>query len=320
MGRCRIKKNTILIVDDERLNLNSLVELFQEEYIVLVAKNGQQALERAQVVPAPDLILLDIMMPEMDGFETCSRLIDNELSRDIPIIFITSLHAEEDQIRGFELGAVDFITKPFMPNVVKARVKTHLTLRSTKNLLEAQNAELLEAAKLREDVERIMRHDLKGPLSGIIGLPQLLLEDDPDEDCKRTLQLIERSGYKMLKMINNTMDIYKMETGSYVLLPEEVNVAKVVRKIWLESANLISALGLTLKMEIDGVPVAKKQPFIILGEKLLCYSMLSNLLKNAIEAAPENSEIFVSMSSGAESVIKIHNSNSVPKRDERAIF
>jgi two-component system, sensor histidine kinase and response regulator len=181
---------TLLIVDDERLNLNTLVELFQPKYRVIIAKNGQQALERAWSKPSCDLILLDIMMPAMDGFEVCRRLKDDERSRDIPIIFITALDAEEDQIRGFDLGAVDFITKPFMPNVVKARVKTHLSLRAAQKQLKQQNITLLEGAELREDIDRIMRHDLKGPLSLIIGFPQLLLEDENIDSQLKNPRLI----------------------------------------------------------------------------------------------------------------------------------
>ena len=123
------KKHTILVVDDERLNLNILVDLLKPEYDVLAAKNGQKALQAARSSKKPDLILLDVMMPEMDGYEVCHQLKADDRIKDIPVIFITSMTKTKDETKGFELGAVDYITKPISHSVVKARVKTHLKLR-----------------------------------------------------------------------------------------------------------------------------------------------------------------------------------------------
>ena len=120
---------TILIVDDERLNINVLVNGLEGKYTTLVAKNGKQALRRAQEQPRPDLILLDIMMPEMDGFEVCKRLKKNKKTEDIPVIFITALSDMENEMAGLELGAVDYITKPFRMPIVEARINTHLALK-----------------------------------------------------------------------------------------------------------------------------------------------------------------------------------------------
>lgn len=126
----------VIIVDDERSNINILVELLSSECKTIVAKNGQQALQRALSHEPPDLILLDILMPEMDGYEVCRRLKQNEKTRDIPVIFITSKTEVEDEAKGFELGAVDYITKPFHRHIVLARVRTHLQLKRKSGLLE----------------------------------------------------------------------------------------------------------------------------------------------------------------------------------------
>lgn len=130
---------TILIVDDERLNINMLVELLGDDYVLLAAKNGEQGLERARGEPTPDLILLDITMPGLNGYEVLLHLRRDEKTAEIPVIFVTA-HGDADfETKGFELGAVDYIAKPFSPEVVRARVRTHLSLTFAKRELADQN-------------------------------------------------------------------------------------------------------------------------------------------------------------------------------------
>ncbi|WP_432738301.1 GGDEF domain-containing response regulator [Maridesulfovibrio sp. FT414] len=126
----------ILIVDDERLNLNVLSDLLRQDYKVILAKNGNQALERVNTETPPDLILLDVVMPEMDGYEVLRRLKDNDRTKDIPVIIITALDSMQDEAKGLERGAVDYIRKPFHPPIVKARLKNHLTISRQRKLLE----------------------------------------------------------------------------------------------------------------------------------------------------------------------------------------
>ena len=130
------KISRILIVDDERHNIKVLTELLREEYKIMAAKSGEQALKAVQGPNPPDLILLDIMMPGIDGYEVCRILKADEFSMHIPIIFVSALNASDDESRGFELGAVDYITKPFKPIVVKARIRTHIKLKQKSDLLE----------------------------------------------------------------------------------------------------------------------------------------------------------------------------------------
>lgn len=128
-------KPKILVVDDERLNLNLLNQLLKSDYKIIVATSGIQALKAVQI-NKPDLILLDVMMPDMDGFEVCKQIKANEAFNHIPIIFITALDDAEEEAKCFELGAVDFISKPFHNTVVKARVRTHIRLKQKSDLLE----------------------------------------------------------------------------------------------------------------------------------------------------------------------------------------
>ena len=127
----------ILIVDDERLNIDVLNGLLRDTYTIMVAMNGKQALQAAQSKYRPDLILLDIMMPEMDGYEVCRQLKADEATRDIPVIFVTAMSSGDDEAKGFDVGAVDYIAKPIKPIVTMARIKTHLELKSQRDYLSS---------------------------------------------------------------------------------------------------------------------------------------------------------------------------------------
>jgi phosphoserine phosphatase RsbU/P len=131
-------QKTILIVDDAPANIQIVNSILKDTYKIRIATNGAKALELANVTPPPDLILLDVMMPEMDGYEVCTRLKSESLTRDIPVIFLTGQTEIEDETKGFAVGAVDYIHKPFSPAVVKARVQTHLVLRGIREQLAQQ--------------------------------------------------------------------------------------------------------------------------------------------------------------------------------------
>ncbi|MBU0994707.1 MAG: two-component system response regulator [Proteobacteria bacterium] len=144
----RKQKQTILVVDDTPTNIKILGQILIEDYEISIATSGAQALEII-AQNRPDLILLDIMMPEMDGYEVCERVKADRHTQNIPVIFVTAKDEESDEAKGFEIGAVDYITKPVSPPVVKARVKTHLTLKAAKEDLQNQNAILDQKIKNR---------------------------------------------------------------------------------------------------------------------------------------------------------------------------
>ncbi len=132
------QKKTVLVVDDAPTNIQAVNAILKDDYKVRVATHGSKALELVKVNPPPDLILLDIMMPGMDGYEVCTRLKTEPETRDIPVIFLTGQTEIEEETRGFEVGAVDYIHKPFSPAIVKARVQTHLVLRGIRQQLALQ--------------------------------------------------------------------------------------------------------------------------------------------------------------------------------------
>lgn len=143
-------KKKLLVVDDVRENLIILYKLLHREYEVIGANGGEEALRLASEA-APDLVLLDVMMPGMDGFEVCRILKGDDRTRNLPVIFVTALNDETDESKGLELGAVDYITKPFKPAILRRRIATHLQLQAQKNELAGKNAELQSAlARVKE--------------------------------------------------------------------------------------------------------------------------------------------------------------------------
>ncbi|NVO05399.1 MAG: response regulator, partial [Rhodoferax sp.] len=169
------QKPTILVVDDVPDNLILLSQLLKDDYRIKLAQNGQKALDICCSEQPPDLVLLDIMMPDMDGFEVAKRMREHPNAETIPVIFVTALTEEEARERGLDLGAVDFITKPIDPNQLRLRVRNFMRYVNMRKTLQADYDSMLEVAQLREDVERITRHDIKGPLAGVMGLVQGLL-------------------------------------------------------------------------------------------------------------------------------------------------
>ena len=137
------RKNTILLVDDSPENIDLLGDVLKQDYEIKVALSGEKALKIAGSKNLPDIILLDIMMPGMDGYEVCRRLKSDAKTQDIPVIFVTSMSEVEDETKGLEVGAIDYITKPISPAIVKARVKNHLELKEAREYLKNQN-EILE--------------------------------------------------------------------------------------------------------------------------------------------------------------------------------
>ena len=152
MSEAADARSVVLVVDDTPQNLSLMTGLLRDDYRVLVANHGERALALCAGAQRPDLILLDVMMPELDGFEVCRRLKQDPATREIPVIFLTARSEMEDEQLGFDVGAVDYITKPISPPIVMARVRTHLTLKRARDFLNDQNAylEAEVARRMRE--------------------------------------------------------------------------------------------------------------------------------------------------------------------------
>jgi len=306
-------KKTILIVDDIPDNIEVLRGILFPRYRIKAATSGAKALAIASGDEPPDLILLDIMMPGLDGYEVCTILKNQEKTRSIPVIFVTAKDDPIDEEKGFKSGAVDYITKPINPRIIEARVATHLTLRQAMIDLERQNEVLVENVRLREQVDRIMRHDLKTPLTVFMSIPSLLkLRDDLPPDVVESLDMMEKSGYRMMDMINKSMDLFRMESGTYECHPVPVDIAKIARQIRFELGETATGKSVSFRLEADDHELPDDQEFLMSGETGLFYSMLANLIKNAIEASPDTSTVTVSLFGKPVPGVRIHNDGVIP--------
>ncbi len=219
------KQITLLIVDDIPTNIAILFQFLRNQgFKVLTAEDGKEAIERAMYT-LPDLILLDVMMPEMDGFDVCQTLREEETTKDIPIIFMTALADTIDKVKGLSLGAVDYITKPIQQEEVLARINTHINLRKFQMRAKDQIVALEKRNVELNTFARTVAHDLKNPLNGVIGLTEMLLEDSIegkplDEDSIESLQLVLESGKKMVEII----DALLLLAGSTRHVHDSVNI------------------------------------------------------------------------------------------------
>jgi len=314
-------KPTLLVVDDLPDNLDVLVELLSGDYQVKVANSGERALKILASGKPPDLILLDVMMPGMDGFEVCHRIKQNPTISDIPLIFLTAITETVDVARGFAAGAVDFIHKPAEPPILRARIATHLKLRRAFIELKRNRVELIERnavlednIRLRDEVERIAQHDLKGPVAGIISFSEHLISDAGlAEEHRQIVQYIEQSAYRVLDLVNLSLDLHKMERGSYEFHPSRVDLAQVIERVVREAASELLVRQIELIRTLDGHALADGHGAPAAADDLLCYSMFGNLIRNAMEAAPEQSSITIAMRNEPGWVeIALGNSGAVP--------
>ncbi|MCG8614896.1 MAG: response regulator, partial [Desulfobacterales bacterium] len=246
------RRDTILVVDDTEANIDILLDILEADYEVGVATDGESALE-AVAEELPDLILLDIMMPGMDGYQVCERLQSEDKTKDIPVIFVTALEQQENETRGLGLGAVDYITKPFNPEIVKLRVENHLKLVRANQALKRQNEILLENERLRNDVESIARHDMKTPMNTLISIPELLLKEEGMSDNQREmLEMIAQSGFRVMDIINSSIDLYRMEKGEYRLRPVPIDLLKILKQLKGEIVHLMGEKDIPFRILIGG--------------------------------------------------------------------
>ncbi|MBI1280646.1 MAG: response regulator [Anaerolineaceae bacterium] len=232
-------RKSIVIVDDTPENLRLLGQMLNEQgYRVRSAPNGEHALASIRK-ERPDLILLDILMPDMNGYEVCQQLKSDAQLNDIPVIFISALNEVFDKVTAFSIGAVDYITKPFQIEEVLARVRTHLSLEEMRQTLDLQNRQLQEQNHELEAFAHTVAHDLKNPLSTILGGLELMqhLATDLDEDSERSLDISLNGAHKMHSIIEELLllaSIRKEAVQTSVL-----DMAKVVDQVMYRLSGII---------------------------------------------------------------------------------
>lgn len=305
------QRPTILVVDDTPDNLMLLSGLLKEDYRVRLAQNGQKALEICTSDDPPDLVLLDIMMPDMDGFEVAKRMREHPNSENTPVIFVTAMTSADARLKGLDLGAVDFITKPIDPDSLKYRVRNFMRYVQMRKNLQADYDQMLETAQLKDDVAHITRHDMKGPLAGVLGLLQNLIEDDSvGRRQLEQLKLVEETALQVLNMVNLSAELFKIETGRYELKAVPVKVGDILRRIAEIDRVTFAGKDLTISVDTD-TPMGTEMPQA-LGDAMLCYSMFHNLTKNACEASPDAGAVRIKLWDETPLRITIENSGAVP--------
>ena len=271
------KKNSILVVDDNSSNLMELSYILQDEYNILTAMNGASALEKADAF-LPDLILLDIIMADISGFEVLNELKSSDKVKSIPVIFITGLSGESKERVGLSIGAVDYIRKPFDEAIVKLRVKQQIEIINLRRDLENAARAAEEASKSKSFFLANMSHEIRTPMNSIIGFSELALDDDIPQKTKDYLTNILRNSKWLLNIINDILDISKIESGKLELESIPFDLQEIFSTCQTMIQPKADEKGLTLFFYSE--PFVGKMP---LGDPTRLRQVLINLLSNAIK-------------------------------------
>ena len=278
----------ILIVEDNQENIDLLHFFLKPQgYELITVMDGEKALEMV-AKDIPDIILLDIMLPKVDGFQVCERLKKDEKTKYIPIIMITALKDMKDKLKALEMGADDFITKPFENVELLARVKSLLRIKSYHDELEQKNIELEEKNKslvwmdkFKEELTGLIVHDMKNPLFVIQGNLQMMLmnlDQSPSEALKKYTKRIERSSQQLLRMVVNLLDISRFEEGRIELQKDPLNLNEIITEIVQRIKEYPENLNKEILVDLD------RQ----VGEMILDKSMIERVIENLISFATNN--------------------------------
>jgi signal transduction histidine kinase len=288
------RETTILMVDDVLSNLAALSDMLTTfGYNVQQARDGRSALESVKQDP-PDLILLDIHMPDMDGYEVCKRLKTDERTRDIPVIFLSALSETENIVRGFEIGGVDYITKPFQFREVVVRVQNQMMLVYQRRQIEAlraqdrQNFESLN--RMKDQFIRMATHDLRNPLNVMLGythvLGRLEVAERDQALLKQSVENIRDSVAKMRTLVTDMLDLAQLETGSRLTLTK-VALAELLQRC-LDSFHVLAN-----QQKIELVYEAPPDDAYVMMDESYITRVIDNLVSNAIKYSPDGGEVAV---------------------------
>ncbi len=263
---------TILIVDDTPANLSVLVDTLSETgYQLMVAEDGEDALAQTTHT-RPDLILLDVMMPGLDGFETCARLKASPATQDIPVIFMTALNETAEKVRAFNAGAVDYITKPIQHEEALARISTHLTIRRLRGRLEQQLA-------LTERFMRIASHDLRNPLCLILMSGELARRKGATPEVTEYLESIHASAGQMRRIIDTFLNVRKAGADGRSS-PGRVDLNLMAAAVVAQNEPAAERKRVSFALELaEPLPLAK-------ADAGFAYQALTNYVSNAIKFLP----------------------------------
>ncbi len=282
-------KDTVLIVDDEAVNLELMASLLSPQYQTLVAPSGERALSIIEGPSPPDIILLDIEMDGMNGYELCRKIKQTPRTSAIPVIFVTVHGDSGAELEGFKYGAADYITKPFNASLVLARVATHIALyrqhRELERLVAERTRELEHSLQEREQLLQIkddflatMSHELRTPLSVILGNVELLEEEEKSASKRQQLHAIKTAGHGQLTLVDNILDVLNIESGQFSIDQSPYDFDAMMQEVVPGKARLAEALGLTFSVRNE-TPIKGQ----MMGDQRRIIQILGNLLGNAIK-------------------------------------
>ncbi|MBJ6726886.1 hybrid sensor histidine kinase/response regulator [Geomesophilobacter sediminis] len=271
-------RQIVLIVDDVPQNIQLINECLGDDYEVIFATSGEDALRLARE-QTPDLILLDVMMPVMDGHEVCRRLKADAATRAIPVIFVTALSQEQDEIKGLELGAIDYITKPINPHIVRARVKNQLEVKRYRDLLENMAT---AADRAKKEFLRSINHELRTPLTPILGMTDLVLSGEKDQEKRRYLSIVQNAALKLLNMVEDLIETSRLEGEEAALDIRPFKLKSILNAAMSEMAPDAQEKGLRLTLRMT-----PEVPELVQMDRGKLYKLLKMLLGNALKFTAE---------------------------------
>jgi two-component system, sensor histidine kinase and response regulator len=318
LKRMENEYSKILIVDDERFNLNMLIDLLKPSYRIMAANSGQKALNAVQSSSPPDLILLDVMMPEMDGFEVCRRIKAMEVLKNIPILFITALSDTESKIKAFQVGGADYLNKPIIPEEVLARIKVHLENRLLIRDMSEANKHLSQLNQLKNQFLGMAAHDLRSPLGAITGFTELIIDEDYGSisgEQAAVLNRIHMASQRMMNLVDDLLDVSVIESGKLKLKTSKGSLKKIIE----ERVTLVEVIA--EKKEICFKTVFQTDEESIFDQERII-QVIDNLLSNAIKFSTQKSDVEVGLHKTGE-IIALWVSNQGPgifEEEQEKIF
>ena len=305
----------LLVVDDVQTNVLLLKALLSKDgYGILVANNGQEALE---VIwnENPDLILLDVMMPGMDGFEVAERLKSEEYRCEIPIIFLTALDDTQSIVNGFKLGAGDFISKPFRKEELMVRIKHQLSLVAARRIIEEKNEELRKTIAGRDKMYSVIAHDLRSPMASMKMLLNTIMmsveKDKIDPDIFDMLEMSNKTSEEVFSLLDNLLKWTKSQLGKLTVIPQKLDISGLADGV-VEVMNSVAEVKHIKLIRTD------HESFFVYVDIEMIKSVLRNLISNAVKFSNPDSEIKVGIKAeDGKVIVSVTDSGKGIKKEDQ---
>lgn len=307
---------TILVVDDTPDNLQLIAGLFRDQFKVKLAHSGEKAIAICQSDSPPDLILLDVMMPVMDGFEVATRLRKHYASEQTPIIFVTAMTDSASRERGLNLGAVDYVTKPIDPPLLKLRVRNLMRHVEHRKQLQLDFDRMREIAQLRGEIEQLMRRDLTQPLlTALSSMQKLNLDPSLNPAQQQLAAEAEDATSQTLEMISLSSELMQIEAGQLKPKSDALPIARLVADLSGMLQRRYSRRGIRISVSPgDGQNLQAR------GDATLCHSMIYSLLRFLCDAAHDEASIDIAITGNAPICVNMTLSNPLAEAVRQQLF